>query len=98
MEHKDLKETLSRHIGEIVFVEHKNDNNEGVTYDYLVISRVDQFHLIGVVAQDSNLITRGIPYSSIQVVAKSHTYYQNESELLFSINQVKDNNTGIKKI
>lgn len=94
MEHTKIQEIIRPHIGEKVFIEHvKKSGLESKTcYDYAVISRIDPYHLIVITAYDSTLLSEGIPYSAINLVAKSHLYYHNEQEeVIFRSSDTKEN-------
>ena len=97
MKHNEIQEALQSHVGEKVFIEHKK--HRGLEYedcyDYAVISRLDPAHLIVIVAFNNELLTEGIPYSAIKLVAKSHLYFHDESgEVLFRASQVKEETTS----
>ena len=94
MEHTEIQDILRPHIGEKVFIEHtKSKGTESETcYDYAVISRLDPAHLIVITAFENSLLSSGIPYSAITLVAKSHLYFHNENEeIIFRSSQVKNN-------
>ncbi len=94
MEHTQIQETLRHHIGEKVFIEHvkKRGLESETCYDYAVISRLDPSHLIVITAYESTLLSSGIPYSAIRLVAKSHLYFHDEKdEVIFRSADVKEN-------